>query len=55
MERVENVPLGEEIECVLTGGDKCSYKFELLGEELDHSLIDEEMSDVAVSDFLASL
>lgn len=46
---------GEEIECVLTGGDKCSYKFELLGEELDHSLIDEEMSDVAVSDFLASL
>ena len=46
---------GEEIECILTGGDKCSYKFDLLVDELDNSLIDEEMSDVAVSDFLASL
>jgi len=46
---------GEEVECVLTGGDKCSYKFSLLGDEFDDSLIDDEMSDVAVSDFLAFL
>jgi predicted hydrocarbon binding protein len=46
---------GEEIECILTGGDKCSYKFDLLVDEIDDSLIDDEMSDVAVSDFLASL
>jgi predicted hydrocarbon binding protein len=46
---------GEEIECILTGGEKCSFKFDLLAEEIDDSLIDEEMSDVAVSDFLASL
>lgn len=46
---------GEEIECILTGGEKCSYKFSLLGDEIDDNLIDEEMSDVAVSDFLASL
>lgn len=46
---------GEEVECVLTGGDKCSYKFDLLVEEIEDNLVDEEMSDVAVSDFLASL
>ncbi|MFX0076710.1 MAG: hypothetical protein ACFE96_14800 [Candidatus Hermodarchaeota archaeon] len=46
---------GEEIECILTGGEKCSFKFDLLTEEIDDNLVDEEMSDVAVSDFLASL
>ncbi|MHA1476692.1 MAG: hypothetical protein ACTSPU_00695 [Promethearchaeota archaeon] len=46
---------GEEVECVLTGGDKCSYKFNLLVDEFDNNLVDADMSDLAVSDFLASL
>ncbi|MHA1350155.1 MAG: hypothetical protein ACTSPZ_04870 [Promethearchaeota archaeon] len=46
---------GSEEECVLTGGEKCSYKFELLSGEIEDALIDEQLSDVAVSDFLASL
>jgi len=46
---------GEEVECILTGGDKCSYRFDLLVDELDNNLVDDEMSDLAVSDFLASL
>ncbi len=46
---------GSEEECVLTGGEKCSYKFILLSEEIDNKLIDEQLSDAAVSDFLASL
>jgi predicted hydrocarbon binding protein len=46
---------GSEVECVLTGGEKCSYKFDLLSEEIDDTLIDEQLSDAAVSDFLASL
>jgi len=46
---------GSEEECVLTGGEKCSYKFDLLSEEIDNALIDEQLSDAAVSDFLASL
>jgi len=46
---------GEEVECVLTGGDKCSYKFDLLIDKIDDSLVDDDMSDLAVSDFLASL
>jgi len=46
---------GKEIECVLTGSDKCSFKFDLLGEELDDHLVDEEISEEAVSEFLASL
>jgi predicted hydrocarbon binding protein len=46
---------GEEVECVLTGGDKCSYKFNLLVDEIDKNLVDANMSDLAVSDFLASL
>ena len=45
----------EEVECVLTGGDKCSYKFNLLVDEIDKNLVDADMSDLAVSDFLASL
>ncbi len=46
---------GSEVECVLTGGEKCSYKFDLLSEEIDDKLIDEQLSDAAVSEFLASL
>ena len=46
---------GREIECILTGGDKCSYKFDFIGEEIDDKLVDEELSDQAVSDFLSSL
>jgi predicted hydrocarbon binding protein len=46
---------GEEVECILTGGEKCSYKFDLIGEEFDDNLVDEDMSDIAVSEFLASL
>ena len=46
---------GEEVECILTGGDKCSYKFDLIGEEFDDNLVDEDISDVAVSEFLSSL
>ncbi len=46
---------GKEIECILTGGEKCSFKFDLIGEMIDDKLVDEEISDEAVSDFLASL
>ncbi len=46
---------GEEVECILTGGDKCSYKFNLLVDEIDDKLVDTDLSDLAVSDFLASL
>ena len=46
---------GSEEECVLTGSEKCSYKFDLLSEEIEDTLIDEQFSDAAVSDFLASL
>jgi predicted hydrocarbon binding protein len=46
---------GKETECVLTGGEKCSYRFDFIGQEIDDNLVDEEISDEAVSDFLASL
>ena len=46
---------GSEEECVLTGGEKCSYKFTLLSGEIDNKLLDKELSDAAVSNFLASL
>ena len=46
---------GSEEECVLTGDEKCSYKFDFLTEEIDDTLIDEQLSDTAVSNFLASL
>ncbi|TFG22332.1 MAG: hypothetical protein EU533_04400 [Promethearchaeota archaeon] len=46
---------GKEVECVLTGGDKCSYKFDFIGQEIDDSLVDEDLSEEAVSDFLSSL
>ncbi|MHA1782360.1 MAG: hypothetical protein ACTSUL_02925, partial [Promethearchaeota archaeon] len=43
---------GKEIECVLTGGDKCTFKLDFVGIELDDSLVDEDISDKAVEDFL---
>lgn len=42
---------GSEEECVLTGGEKCSYKFDLLSEKIDDALVDEHISDATVSDF----
>ncbi|MHA1670315.1 MAG: hypothetical protein ACTSV5_07005 [Promethearchaeota archaeon] len=46
---------GKEVECVLTGGEKCSFKFDFIGEEIDNGLVDEEPSEETVSEFLASL
>lgn len=46
---------GKEVECVLTGDKKCSFKFDLIGQEIEDNLLDEDLSDKAVSDFLASL
>jgi len=46
---------GEEVECVLTGGEKCSYKFNLLVDEIDSNLVDADVSSLAAPDFLASL
>ena len=45
---------GEEIGCVLVGDDKCTYKFDFIGEEIDDSLVD-EISKETVSDFLSTL
>jgi len=46
---------GKEVECVLTGGKKCSFKFDLLTEEIEDRLLDDDLSDAKVSEFLASL
>ena len=46
---------GEEVECFLTGGKKCSFKFDLLTEEIEDHLVDEDISNAKVSDFLATL
>jgi len=46
---------GKEVECVLTGGEKCSFKFDILTEEIEKRLVDGNLSDANVSDFLASL
>ena len=46
---------GKEVECVLTGDKKCSFKIDLIGQEIEDKLIDEDMSEEAVSSFLASL
>jgi len=46
---------GKEVECVLTGGEKCTFKFYFLTEEIEDRLVDEDLSDEKVSDFLASL
>ncbi len=45
---------GEEIECVLLGHEKCVFKFQFIGKELDDSLIDED-SEENVSEFLSTL
>ncbi len=46
---------GKEVECVLTGGKKCSFKFDLLTEEIEDRLVDADLSDAKVSEFLSSL
>jgi predicted hydrocarbon binding protein len=46
---------GKEVECVLTGGKKCSFKFDLLTEEIEDRLVDGDLSDAKVSEFLSSL
>ncbi len=45
---------GEEIECVLLGAEKCTFKFNFLVEELDDSLVDEDTGE-NVSEFLSTL
>jgi predicted hydrocarbon binding protein len=42
----------EEIECVLLGNKRCVFKFELIGEKLDKTLVD---SEETVSEFLSTL
>ena len=42
----------EEIECVLLGDEKCVFKFEFIGEELEDALVDPEET---VSEFLSTL
>lgn len=46
---------GQEVECVLVGADKCTYQFDIIGEELDSSIADPEPSEEVVSDFLSTL
>ena len=46
---------GKEVECVLLGDDKCSFKFDYLGFELEDYLIDHQAPEEAVEDFLSSL
>ena len=46
---------GREVECVLLGDDKCSFKFDYIGFEIDDNIIDKEVSEEAVSEFLSSL
>ena len=46
---------GKEVECVLTGGKKCSFKFDLLTEIIEDRLLDKDLSDAEVSHFLSSL
>ncbi|MHA2036075.1 MAG: hypothetical protein ACW972_04270 [Promethearchaeota archaeon] len=45
---------GEEIGCVLLDEEKCTYKFEFMGDQIDDSLVDED-SEETVSDFLSTL
>jgi len=44
---------GEEIGCVLLEAEKCTYKFDFIGGELEAGLIDEE-SEENVSEFLST-
>ena len=45
---------GEEIGCVLLDDEKCTYKFNFVGEQISDSLVDEEPEET-VSDFLSTL
>jgi predicted hydrocarbon binding protein len=45
---------GEEIGCVLLDEEKCTYKFDFIGEQIDESLVDEDAEET-VSDFLSTL
>ena len=45
---------GEEIGCVLLDDEKCTYKFDLIGEQLSNSLVDGDSGET-VSDFLSTL
>ena len=45
---------GEEVQCVLLGGQKCIYKFDFIGEKLEDALVDEDAEET-VSEFLSTL
>lgn len=45
----------EEIECILLGADKCTFKFTLLNQKFGEQDIDAESQDEAVSEFLSTL
>ncbi len=45
---------GEEIGCILLEAEKCTYKFNFIGDQIDNSLVDEDY-DETVSDFLSTL
>ncbi|MFW9896923.1 MAG: hypothetical protein ACFFD7_14045 [Candidatus Thorarchaeota archaeon] len=45
---------GEEIGCILLGDNKCTYKFDFIGEQVEDSLVDEDV-DETVSGFLSTL
>jgi predicted hydrocarbon binding protein len=45
---------GEEIGCVLLDEEKCIYKYDFIGEQVEDSLIDEDAEET-VSDFLSTL
>lgn len=45
---------GEEIGCALLEAEKCTYKFDFIGGELEEGLID-EASEENVSEFLSTL
>jgi predicted hydrocarbon binding protein len=42
----------EEIECVLLGNERCVFKFDLIGVQLDDNMVDSEEN---VSEFLSTL
>ncbi len=46
---------GEEIECVLTGDDKCTFKFSLLEGDIPDEIIDEEKSPEEIEAIMNAL
>ncbi len=44
----------EEIECVLLGNERCVYKYDFIGEELEDALVDENSGE-NVAAFLSTL